>query len=65
MPSVYGRYEGFAMSWGYWGVVLGVAMMLLVVFVSFEIMSWQSKDSKTGEQTKKTHADSVRTKHAA
>jgi len=53
------------MSWGYWGVVLGVAMMLLVVFVSFEIMSWQSKDSKTGEQTKETHADSVRTKHAA
>jgi hypothetical protein len=29
------------MSWGYWGIVLGVAVMVLVLFGSLEIMIWR------------------------
>ena len=53
------------MSWGYLGIVLGVAVMVLVLFASIEIMIWRPRTSKTGEETNEAHADSDKTKHAA
>jgi hypothetical protein len=54
------------MSWGYWGIVLGVAMLLIAFFVSFEIMLWRPKISATDEQSRAVAGEAPsNTKHAA
>jgi hypothetical protein len=50
------------MSWGYWGIVLGLLVMVCLFFVSVEIMARGGKAQQTGKETAEAGRS---TKHAA
>jgi hypothetical protein len=52
------------MTWGYWGIVSGLLILLGIFFVAMEILYARAKNGATGRQAENAESDKAG-KHAA